>query len=180
MHLPLKKFLHFHRKAFSFGTVLLLRLFLPSACVGPRSRRGWLCSLSTKGPVVESARVSFRTLSNCFPLKAFTHLPLNGDFCPFMTLDQHSCLNSFIPGFKVVCPNRLINVLSCHCPKMARQCQFDSILGCTWPCLKLLRTSLVANRTWSHLVSKSWTSSSFKQMLNRSDRPWAAPQTPVA
>ena len=39
---------------------------------------------------------------------------------------------------------------------------------------------LAANRARSHLVSKSWMSSSCKQFLNRSDGPCGASQAPVA
>ena len=40
-------------------------------------------------------------------------LPLS-DFSPFVTLDQHACLNPSLPGFEVASSDHLINVPSCH------------------------------------------------------------------
>ena len=93
-----------------------MRLSSVSLCRRSHSRRGWLCSLTRIGPVVNTTGVSFRTLSSCSPLKAFSHFSPNADVSSFMTLDQCSRLKSFIPSFEVARPNHLIDMLSCHRP----------------------------------------------------------------
>ena len=60
--------------------------------------------------LVQTTRVPFRTLSGCFPPKAFFHFPFDADPSSSMTLDQYSRLISCIPHPVVARPGHLINV----------------------------------------------------------------------
>ena len=60
--------------------------------------------------MTETTWVSFRTLSNCFPLMAFSHFPLHADFSIFLTLGF--CI---VPNSEVSSSHFLINMTSYHC-----------------------------------------------------------------
>ena len=175
--------------------------FLPSICVCVFGGREDDCALSTISSVAETARVSSWTLSNCLPLIAFSHFPFNADFPPFVTLDQYSCLNPFIPGFVVARPNHRINVSSYHglVSLMALHCSvsinllFIHVANADWSWTESrifnlykpsrifsLGISLADNKAWSHIVSKSCMSPPCKEALNRSDRSRAASWAPIA
>ena len=57
-----------------------------------------MASVSRRWIMTETTRVSFRTLSNCFPLVAFSHFPLYAGFSPFLTLGYCSSFHHFVPG----------------------------------------------------------------------------------
>ena len=102
------------RRSLFFETKTFRGISSVSLCPRFWCRRGRLCFLTTVGSVTETTRVSFWTLSSCFPQIAFSHFPLNAAFSLLLTLDQYSCLNPFIPDFEVPRPNHLINVSSDH------------------------------------------------------------------
>ena len=60
--------------------------------------------------MTETTWVSFRTLSNCFPLMAFSHFPLHADFSIFLTLGY--CI---VPNSEVSSCHFLINMTSYYC-----------------------------------------------------------------
>ena len=114
----------------------------------------------------ETARVSSRTLSSCFPLKAFSHFSFNADVSSVMILDQSSRLKSFIPGFEVARPDRLINMLPHHRPQSLKAWRYlISIQFLIVGTLQFVlvqtfldvfqRYHFVPQKIWSHLVSKS-------------------------
>ena len=84
--------------------------------------RGRLCFLSVNSTTVSSGSfmtettwVSFRTLSSCFPLIAFSHFPLNVSFLSFLTVGLCSSLNNFVPDSEISSCHRLINMKSYRC-----------------------------------------------------------------
>ena len=87
--------------AFAFGageddcpSCLSAHLF--SRCGILTDRRGRLSFLFTIGSVAETTGVSFRTLSNFFPLIQFLHFLFCADFSPFLTRGYCPSLNYFV------------------------------------------------------------------------------------
>ena len=71
--------------------------------------------LSTITSVAETTRVSSWTLSNCFPLMAFSHFSFRADVSSFSTLDQCSPSQIFhYAASEIAHPNRPINVSAYH------------------------------------------------------------------
>ena len=91
-----------------------VRLSSVSLCRRSRSSKGRLCSLTRMRPVVENCRnLLFYPLPVRLPSKTVSHFSFNADISPFLlTLDQYSCLNSFIPGFEIARPDGLVKMLS--------------------------------------------------------------------
>ena len=71
-----------------------------------------LASVSRCRIMAETACVSFRTLSICFPLIALSHFPLNVGFLSFLTLGYCSFLHDFVSDSEVSSSHRLINLKS--------------------------------------------------------------------
>ena len=72
------------------------RTFPVALCLRSWSKRGRLCYFSTL------------TVIFCFPLMAFSRFPFDADIFPFLSLNRHSCFNSFFPNLKNSCPDLLI------------------------------------------------------------------------
>ena len=104
-----------------FPTLLqLLEGIFPSVCasaLGAREDDRPACLWSHLFPYArsETAWVSFRTLSMCLPLIAFSHSPLSVGFSPFVTLGYCSSFHYFVPCSEVSRPHCLINMTSCWC-----------------------------------------------------------------
>ena len=76
-----------------------------------------IASVSRRGIVTETTRVSFRTLFYCLTVMAVSHLPFRAGLSPFYTLGYCSSFHHFVPGSEVACPPRLIDITSYHCLK---------------------------------------------------------------
>ena len=98
-------------RTFSSQVAIFVRLSSVSLCRRFWSRKWWLCPLTRmRDPWLKTRGVSSWKLSVSLPLEAFSHFSFRADVSPFLTLDQYSCFNSFIPGFEISCPYRLINI----------------------------------------------------------------------
>ena len=164
------------------------RTFSVILCLRSWSRRGQSCLISTLDVVVaETASISCWPLSFCFPLIANSFSSFNATWSspvflstltfPFWS-NQYSCFNSLISGLKIPCFD--------HLTFLSASRDVDQFLVRTLPMLfwvdqtlvfasyelsriLSLGTSLVDNKTWSHPVPKSWISSQWKVIPNRSE-----------
>ena len=66
-------------------------------------------------PMIETTRVSFKTVSSCLPLPAISHFPLNVGSISFSTPFKYSSMNYFVLGFEVSTSHLWSNIWSHGC-----------------------------------------------------------------
>ena len=148
----------------------------------------WLSILSPAHLFPDAGSWPLRTLSNCVPLKAFSQFPFFAGFSPFLTLgycpslifrsglwscafplsDQYDVLFLSSTWSSLVVRYFEHSLVRTEPTSWTYSCYFEL---CTLSRTVSVGISLAANRAWFHLVSRSWTSSSSKRILNRSDGP---------
>ena len=74
--------------------------------------------------MMETARVSFRTLSSCLPLPAISHFPFNVGSIVLSTPCHYSSMNHIFLGFKVPTSHLLVKAQSQWCFKSWITCLF--------------------------------------------------------
>ena len=141
--------------------------------------------------MMETTRVSFRTLSSCLPLPAISHFPFNVGFI-FLSTPCHYSMNHIVSGFKVPTSHLLVKKQSHWCFLILSNlfvfC-FAPFLDHTEPTQSvteqnpLMLTSTILPGTYPKVVHlliivpdtighrKSWTSSFWRRLVNKCESP---------